>query len=512
MAETRNSHGLRALLAAALSALSFAGCVAPDAPGRVDHTWRVTPFVEFGETAAGGRVTAVRPLYSRETRVSGEEKREQTDVLWPIGSFHRMNDTLRWRFFPAFGEDYDVNDPDSRWNFWLLPFYFQGRTHDGDDYWALFPLYGEIRDFLTLDRVRFELFPLHATYQRSDVAGEAWLWPIYRRRKGNQVDQISVFPIYGRYIHTGSEEFTRHYICWPLWSDIEMRGPYARGDGFVLFPLYGQIDLDRQKTRMFIPPFFSRTTGVDGYSRLHAPWPFVQIEDSPKRTNRSFWPIAGWSETADHSTSRWYGLWPIFGGETVRYGDSELSRFYANPFFYTQSKRATKSDDGESESPDGANAATEASEDSAAEPCVSRVWPLYSHRSAKDGSSLTRVPELYPLGRHDSVERNWAPLWSLYLATADPAAGTRTELLWGIVSWGHNATGGAHGELWPLFDFDDRPEHTAWSLLKGFIGRDTDGRFRFLWFFHSSAERAEDAAPRSDTDSADAGAASAETP
>ncbi len=465
----------------AIAVLALSGCVAPDAPGRIDRTWRITPFIEFGETANGGKVTAVRPLYSRETLVNGDKKRSETDVLWPIGSFRRRNDTLRWRLFPAFGEDYDVNDPNSRWNFWLLPLYFQGRTHDGEDYAALFPIYGEIRDFLTFDRIDFELFPLHATFSRSNVDGETWLWPIFRRRKGDQFEQFSVFPIYGVARHTGSEDWTRHYICWPLWTDIEMRGPYAHGDGFVFFPFYGQIDMDRQKTRMIIPPFFSLTTGVDGYRRLHAPWPFLQFEDSPDRTKRSIWPLCGWSETSDHSTSRWFALWPIFGGETVDYGSREVTRTYVNPIFYSE-RRKTES------KKNGAPLFEADNESQDAEPAVTRIWPLYSKRSGKDGSSLLRVPELYPLGRHASVERNWAPLWSLYTATADPAAGTRSELLWGIVSWGRNSTGGAHGSLWPIFDFDCKPGHTAWSLLKGFAGRDADGGFRFLWFIHSSPD------------------------
>ena len=455
----------------AITALALSGCVAPDAPGRVDRTWRVTPFLEFGETASGGSAVAVRPLYSRETRVNGEEKRSETDVLWPIGAFHRVNDTLRWRFFPAFGEDYDVNDPDSRWNFWLLPLYFQGRTHDGEDYAALFPIYGEIRDFLTFDRINFELFPLHTTFTRAKVEGESWLWPIYRRRKGEHFDQLSIFPIYGVATHTGSEEWTRHFICWPLWTDIEMRGPIAHGDGFVFFPFYGQIDMDRQQTRMILPPFFSRTTGIDGYSRLFAPWPFIQIEDSPKRTKRTFWPLCGWSETSDHQTSRWFALWPIFGGEKVDYGSREVRRTYANPIFYKE-KRVV-ADQEKNGAP-------------LSEPAVTRIWPLYSKRSGKDGSSFTRVPELYPLGRHAAVERNWAPLWSLYTATSDPAAGTRSELLWGILAWGRNSTGGSHGSLWPVFDFDRKPGFTAWSLLKGLAGRDADGGLRFLWFIHSS--------------------------
>jgi hypothetical protein len=459
-------------------ALACAGCVSPSAPGRADATWRITPFFEAGETAGGGSLFAVRPLFARETGIGGEPERAETDVLWPVGSFRRLHQARRWRFFPAFGEDADVADPLSRWNFWLLPFYFQGRTHEGEDYCALFPIYGEVRDILTLDYARFELFPLHAAFERNGVDGETWLWPIYRRRKGAQVDHLSLFPFYGRNDHSGSEEWTRRYICWPFWSDFEMRGPRAEGSGFIFFPFYGEIDLDRQQTRMVLPPFFSHTVGCDGYRRLDAPWPFIQFEDSPRRHRRSLWPFVGWTDVDDGAIRRWYALWPIFGGETAVLSSRKVARTYAAPIVYHETRTGV--------SPGKAGPAA----DGDASIAASRVWPLYSFRRSDNGESLLRVPELYPLGRHASVERAWAPLWSLYTARSHPEAGTRGEVLWGILSWGRNRTGGAHGELWPLVSFNRMPGHTAWSVLHGLAGRDADGAFRLLWFFRSGAPSA----------------------
>ena len=468
-----------ALLAAALAS-AVPGCISPSAPGRADATWRVTPLFEFGKTADGGSLSAIRPVFARETRVGGEEGRTETDVLWPIGSFRRLREASRWRFFPAYGGDADVDDPESRWSFWILPFYFQGRDRHGEDYFAIFPLFGEVRGIFTLDYARFELFPLHARYDRGGVRGETWLWPIYRRRTGPQVDHLGVFPFYGRQTHTGSEEWTRRYICWPFWSDMEMRGPYARGSGFVFFPFYGAIDLDKQRTRMVLPPFFSHTVGHDGYRRLDAPWPFFQSEDSPRRHRRSFWPIAGWTDNEDGFLRRWYALWPILGGETRTDGGEEVTRTYAAPVFYRETRRPAAAGGTE-----GAEETGGAGAKSGGETAVSRIWPLYSYRAGEDGSSLLRVPELYP-AHHASVERTWAPLWSLYTASRHPVAGTRDELLWGLASWGRNGTGGAHGELWPLFSFERTPGGTAWSLLKGLAGRDADGSPRFLWFFHGS--------------------------
>ena len=70
---------------------------------------------------------AARPFYSCED--------EETDVLWPLFTSHRD----WWRFcFVAHRQSYE-NDG---YQFDLIPFWFSGRTREGEDYWGLFPFYG----------------------------------------------------------------------------------------------------------------------------------------------------------------------------------------------------------------------------------------------------------------------------------------------------------------------------------------------------------------------------------
>lgn len=434
--------------ACALALLAATGCVGPSAPGRADRTWRITPLLEFGQTQSGGTLVAVRPFYSR--LVENSATQAVTDVVWPISTFHRTGRHLWWRAFPAYGSDDDLDDPQSRDHFWLLPIYFQGRTREGDDYRALFPLAGEVRDIATLDRARFYLFPLYADYDRGSVQSTTWLWPIYSRRTAPDLDQFSLFPIYGRAEHRDSVEWTRRYVLWPFWTQAEMRGPVAHGHAFILFPLYGRVDLDRQQTWMVLPPFISYTRAPDGYRRLYAPWPFVQAEEG-RRHRRYLWPLFGWQRQEE--TRQWFAAWPIAGGEHTDLSDRSVSRFYLNPIFYRERRTAS---------------------DLAAGPAADSdylcLWPLVSWQR-RDGAERLRIPELNLFRGHAAIERNWAPLWSLFTRHRAPALGTRTELLWGLAAWGRTPAGNGFFDLWPLLHVARQDHGTEWSLLEGLAAR-----------------------------------------
>ncbi len=433
---------------AVLALLTASGCVSPSAPGRADRTWRVTPLLEFGRTDGGGSLVAVRPFYSR--LVENSATQAVTDVAWPISTFHRTGRHLWWRAFPAYGSDDDLDDPQSRDHFWLLPIYFQGRTREGDDYRALFPLAGEVRDIATLDRAHFYLFPLYADYDRGSVESTTWLWPIYSRRHAPDLDQFSLFPIYGRAEHRDSAEWTRRYLLWPFWTEAELRGPVAHGHAFILFPLYGRVDLDKQQSWMVVPPFFSYTRAEDGYRRLHAPWPFVQSEDG-RRHRRYLWPLFGWQR--QDATRQWFAAWPLAGGEHTELSDRSVSRFYLNPVFYRERRTARAP----AVRPD-------------ADANYLCLWPLFSWQRQGADDRL-RVPELNLFRGHAAIERNWAPLWSLFTRTHTPATGTRTELLWGLVAWGRTPVSGGFLGLWPLLHVARQGDGTEWSLLEGLVAR-----------------------------------------
>jgi len=137
---------------------------------RVVSRFRIGPVFEYRATRDGGTFWAVRPLWSRlsdpvsDTRV--------TDVVWPVGTFHRDREQSWWRMALAYGSDTDETRDDAAWSAAFFPLYFQGRTRAGEDYRALFPIYGHLPHVLLMDDIDFFLFPLFLNYEVNQVERE----------------------------------------------------------------------------------------------------------------------------------------------------------------------------------------------------------------------------------------------------------------------------------------------------------------------------------------------------
>jgi hypothetical protein len=99
-----------------------------------------------------------------------------------------------------------------------------------------------------------------------------------------------------------------------------------------------------------------------------------------------------------------------------------------------------------------------------------------------------RVLALWPLKHTPAVERNWAPLWSLY-SRERVGDGIESELLWGL--YRHQRRNDSRRlSLFPLLQssssrIENETPLRRWSLLYGLIGYRREGlhkQFRMLYF------------------------------
>lgn len=426
---------LPAALLGGLLALAC-GCATSMSPPETVSSWRVGPFLEGGKTAAGDKLLAVRPFYSHE-EVAFEPFRSVTDILWPVGAFHQRGDRRSWRFIPFYGFGDDAPEADGAYRFRLFPIYFEGRTLDGEEYRALFPVYGEIRDFLGFDTARFVLFPIYGTSQSRETTTRTVLWPFYLTRHGPKIDQLRLWPFYSKRVLTGAQAQTRRFVLWPFWNDFTLDNEFAQGEGFIFFPFYGHSRIEQRKLGLaegwtVLPPFFSRVRRDDGYQSLRAPWPFIHLRDHADERQRHLWPIYG---SVTNAVSReWYALWPIVRGAHREQPRETVDSFSITPFYLQEKRYAIPA-------ATAAQAGGGAVKDDSAPVEVTdryhRLWPLFSWQRNADGSRL-RIPELTLFRRSAAVERNWAPLWSLFVRRERADGARATDLLWGLAAWGRD--------------------------------------------------------------------------
>lgn len=465
--------------ALALCAALLAGCASPDG-GKFDlgfvashledirgetHFTAAGPFYESASGAKNMRYVGVRPLFSRAENPA--DRRWTLDALWPLASVRGWDDDYVWRILLAYGMRYG-DDQSERSRTWILPVWFQGRTAAGENYFAVFPLGGKICEFLGRDRISFVLFPLFARSSVNEVQTTSILWPVGSRTKGDTVSRFRIFPFYG--YSRLENEYAKRFILWPVWTSSRYYHEGGQGSGYILFPLWGHLKLEDQESWMLLPPFFRWHRG-EKRNMLYAPWPFFQ-KTSGDVDKLWIWPLWGKRESGGVKTG--FFLWPIFGRRVADRDDSEVRTLLAMPFL-TMEKELQKTDEKE---------------------VTARwfsLWPLCSYR--REGSeSRFRMLHLFP-GRHvPPVERNWAPIWTLYSRSRNGDE-RQSELLWGLYRSRLKENESSARSLFPLVEYKTsraKEGRFEWSVLKGLLGYkrvDESRTLRLFYFLRFGGER-----------------------
>ncbi len=406
---------LAAALAVQIPAFSVRGeavAVSGDAPDTVVSRLRIGPFFEFKKTNGGGVFWAIRPFYARvhDPEVS---KTHIDDIVWPFYTYHRDREESWWRAaLIAYGSNDNIYDEDSGWKAVLFPLYCQGRTREGEDYWALFPFYGHVPHILLMDDIDFTLFPIYMNYEVNGIERRSYLWPIFQRRD-NEVGETrtGVFPFYGERKYKG---VSSKYAFWPFWTSAINESGANTGESWMLWPLYGRVDREREQQTLVLPPFFSHAT-ADQTERWRLPWPFYETVKSPREQKRSYWPFYG--DTRSEDEFRCYAAWPLISAFSLDSRGKRTERCSVFPFYMNQ-KTYRKNQEGRL----------------TLEEDYLRIWPFYSKLTRANGDSHLRALELMPIRYAPAVDRNWAPFWTFY-EKFDYADRTEHDALWGIIKY-----------------------------------------------------------------------------
>ena len=91
--------------------------------------------------------------------------------------------------------------------FTLFPFYFQQRsTLLNENYTALIPFYGHLKNRLFRDEVFFVMMPFYVQSRKRDVVTDNYVYPFFHLRHGNGLYGWQFWPLLG---HEHKEVTTR---------------------------------------------------------------------------------------------------------------------------------------------------------------------------------------------------------------------------------------------------------------------------------------------------------------
>jgi len=421
------------------------------------------PLFETRIAPDGSRFDAMRPFFVRSANPGASSYR--TDWMWPFATVRQSLNQKSVRMMSTYYTDFNTSDPKSRYRLWMLPFFFTGRDAEGQTYAAVFPVIGQVNEFLSMDRVQFILFPLFCRYNKMDHQTVDVLWPFLSYTRGDDIFGIRVLPLYGR--TEKANRWQRDFFLWPLWTyGRDYRPP--GGSGYIIFPLFGHTRQGEFQSFTLIPPLIRWSVGPK-QKDLSLPWPFFQYGKG--KVNRFYiWPFVGAKAEAGLRTS--FLFWPIATTWFRDLPDMTDNRFMILPFVQYHSKRM--------KSPDNTQKRGTVIDRSM------KVWPLVSYRENGD-VSRTRIPDLWPALNSPVIENAYGPFWTLFTHVKRNGC-VEDELLWGLARSVKSETGN-RVSVFPLVSWENSGENrlsNSWSLFLGLLGRERRGddvTVKFMYFF-----------------------------
>lgn len=287
----------------------------------------------------------IRPLFAHRRRTDGVRT---TEVLWPLGRFHREGHEWSNRFTPVFydwGNDDDGGNErpkTARRSTFVFPFFLRRRGAPGDGF-AIFPVYGQFVNFFGLDRFSFILFPLFVKTGRGDMTSYQFIWPFFGGGSGSKGSWLRIFPFYARSDRSGDRK--HRGVAWPFvnwWSDFQSSD--RPREGFTLWPFYGAWERETADGRdraagwsVLYPLFSAEEDRRRGTGQYNAPYPFHQVWWTPDTRGWRIWPfygsfVAAPKKDGSYEDSRFY-LWPFFWNRDWDTGRATHEQFQFIPLY-----------------------------------------------------------------------------------------------------------------------------------------------------------------------------------
>ena len=409
-------------------------------------SWRLAPFVSH----------EVDPVIQRE----------EWDVLFPLSTYDRFG--TEWqvqvlqllRFSGGATVDEDVKRRQT-----LFPFYFRQDSKSGtNDYHAVIPLYGRVRNRLFRDEVKFVLPPLWLESTKRGMTTKNFLFPIFHVRSGAGTTGWQAWPLIGAEsrrpgVRTNSldeaEVVPGHsfrFLAWPflLSEKADIGGPNPTTN-FFAFPWHLRTRSPEMDHTWWMG-FSHRTNRAAKYEEWAYPWPFLGHARGLGRYSNRIFPL--WGKATNATQQSDFLLWPIYTHRRLLSGTLDRERFRILFMGYSSTR--------EEDTTTGRAAKRRA------------LWPLFTWRRDSDGRERLQVlaPVEPAIPGNKSIERLYSPLWSVWRSESDPGRQRASRsLLWNL--WRHERSGqrSRTSALFGAVHVSDDGHGPRWRVMGITLGR-----------------------------------------
>ena len=345
-------------------------------------------------------------------------------------------------------------------DFSIFPIFFSSFSdNDEDDYLALFPLYGNLKNKFHKERISFALFPLYLQTESDGETNTNILWPFIGYNKGEDVEGFKLWPIYG-YKKKKKTYYDDKFVLWPFYVKREKQFYDERVRYVSYLPFYSELDSKHLNQKSYLWPFFNKYTDrKNNFERIDAPWPLFNITRGDKHENRIF-PF--YADEVSGEDRDGYFLWPLYSYSVTDLEDYKISKKYYMLFLYKDVTEIPKNLNGRS----------------------SRridLWPVFSyHRDRKGNRQFHILSILEPfLPGNRPIENNFSSFWTLYEKKRLVTGEETTTILWNTYKSRkfENEKMVKISPLFPLFEYN---RNNNIKVYKFFGGLFAYKRIRFI--------------------------------
>jgi len=217
---------------------------------------------------------------------------------------------------------------------------------------------------------------------------------------------------------------------------------------WAVLPLYLQSRSPNRDVTDVLWPFFSWIDDREKkYHEWQGPWPFVIFTRGEGKTTSRVWPIFSRSHNATLESDSY--LWPVYTFKRTHSDPLDLQRTRVAFYLYENTVEKNTSTGVAKRRVD--------------------MLPFFTYH--RDFNGNTRLQILAPVEpavpNNRGIERNWSPLWSLWVSENNPQTGARSQSL-----------------LWNLYRHESTPTAKKCSLLFGLFQYQSDTDMKKLRLFY----------------------------
>jgi hypothetical protein len=418
------------------------------------------PFFSLEKSGTGSLFT-FSPLFSlyRDSSIPQTE----AELGYPILSLDKFGKEYRFQILQVIafsgGEALEGGD---KTRTTIFPFYFRQKSKNPEeDYMAVVPFYGRMKNRLFRDRVFFVLLPAYLQTEKRGVVTDNYLFPFFHWRHGAGVKGWQFWPLYAQEkkeitVSTNnwgdqvvSAGYEKRMALWPIYFNNTLGiGTTNVQKQFVLLPFYtSQVASNRVSKSYGFPLGYTHTVDYEKkYEERDMPWPLIVFAHGEGKTTKRVWPLFSKAKTPTLQSD--FYAWPIYKFDRITAAPLDRRRTRILLFLYSDTVE----------------------ENTVQKTALHRTdfWPLYTWRKDhKNNERLQVLSILEPiLPNNKSIERVYSPFYALYRQEKNATTGNKSRsLLWNLYRSDQRGETRKTSALFGLFQREKTPERTKWRIF-----------------------------------------------